>query len=195
MGVGTVTISRSPLVSQLNEVYKVKITNPASVAATIANSLTINFAENSYTILRIRVNTPLVEQGVDIINTLLALYNQRIIEDKNRSALQTEAFIIDRLVNINDELHDVEEKLKRYREEHNIADIDAQTTMNLTQRSSSEQQISQVDAQMSVLNDVEHRVKRQDNFEMLPTVSDDPAVSAAIRPSTKGCKKSSVNSK
>ena len=171
MGAGTITISRSPLVSQLDGVYK----------ATIANSLTINFADNSYTILRIRINTPLVEQGVDIINTLLALYNQRIIEDKNRSALQTEAFIIDRLVNINDELHDVEEKLKRYREEHNIADIDAQTTMNLTQRSSSEQQISQVDAQMSVLNDVEHRVKRQDNFEMLPTVSDDPAVSAAIQ--------------
>lgn len=181
MGAGTITISRSPLVSQLDGVYKVKIANPSSVAATIANSLTINFADNSYTILRIRINTPLVEQGVDIINTLLALYNQRIIEDKNRSALQTEAFIIDRLVNINDELHDVEEKLKRYREEHNIADIDAQTTMNLTQRSSSEQQISQVDAQMSVLNDVEHRVKRQDNFEMLPTVSDDPAVSAAIQ--------------
>lgn len=92
MGAGTITISRSPLVSQLDGVYKVKIANPSSVAATIANSLTINFADNSYTILRIRINTPLVEQGVDIINTLLALYNQRIIEDKNRSALQTEAF-------------------------------------------------------------------------------------------------------
>ncbi len=181
LGTGSVTIANSPLVSQLDGTYKVVIRNPSSVAASIANSLSINFAENSYTILRIKVNTPLVEQGADIINTLMALYNQRIIEDKNRSALQTEAFIIDRLVNINDELHDVEEKLKRYREEHNIADIDAQTAMNLNQRSTSEQQISQVDAQMSVLNDVEHRVKRQDNFEMLPTVADDPAVAAAIQ--------------
>lgn len=180
LGTGTVTIKDSPLISQLDGTYKVVIRNPSGVAASIANSMTINFAENSYTILRIKVNTPLVEQGVDIINTLLALYNQRIIEDKNRSALQTEAFIIDRLVNINDELHDVEEKLKRYREEHNIADINAQTTMNLTQRSSSEQQISQVDAQMSVLSDIEHKVKRQDTFDMLPTVSDDQAVSAAI---------------
>lgn len=180
LGTGTVTIKDSPLISQLDGTYKVVIRNPSGVAASIANSMSINFAENSYTILRIKVNTPLVEQGVDIINTLLALYNQRIIEDKNRSALQTEAFIIDRLVNINDELHDVEEKLKRYREEHNIADINAQTTMNLTQRSSSEQQISQVDAQMSVLSDIEHKVKRQDTFDMLPTVSDDQAVSAAI---------------
>lgn len=180
LGTGTVTIKDSPLISQLDGTYKVVIRNPSGVAASIANSMTINFAENSYTILRIKVNTPLVEQGVDIINTLLALYNQRIIEDKNRSALQTEAFIIDRLVNINDELHDVEEKLKRYREEHNIADINAQTTMNLTQRSSSEQQISQVDAQMSVLSDIEHKVKRQDTFDMLPTVSDDQSVSAAI---------------
>lgn len=180
LGTGTVTIKDSPLISQLDGTYKVVIRNPSEVAASIANSMTINFAENSYTILRIKVNTPLVEQGVDIINTLLALYNQRIIEDKNRSALQTEAFIIDRLVNINDELHDVEEKLKRYREEHNIADINAQTTMNLSQRSSSEQQISQVDAQMSVLSDIEHKVKRQDTFDMLPTVSDDQSVSAAI---------------
>lgn len=180
LGTGTVTIKDSPLVSQLDGTYRVVIRNPSGVAASIANSMTINFAENSYTILRIKVNTPLVEQGVDIINTLLALYNQRIIEDKNRSAIQTEAFIIDRLVNINDELHDVEEKLKRYREEHNIADINAQTTMNLSQRSSSEQQISQVDAQMSVLSDIEHKVKRQDTFDMLPTVSDDQAVSAAI---------------
>lgn len=177
---GSVTIAPSGLSSQMNGAEKVIINNPNSVAGALASNLSIEFAKNANTILRIRLNTPLIEQGRDVINTLINFYNKQIIEDKNRSAIQTEAFILDRLVMIHSELKDVEDRLRSYREQHNISDIDAQTAMNLSQQNQAEIQLGEVDAQLRILDDVEGQIKRQDNFGTLPNVVDDPGVKAEI---------------
>ncbi|MBO5053991.1 MAG: polysaccharide biosynthesis tyrosine autokinase [Muribaculaceae bacterium] len=177
---GVVTLSQAGKTSQMTQAEKIVISNPRTVAANLSANLSIEFPKNSNSILRINLNTPIIEQGRDVINTLITFYNRKIIEDKNRSAIQTEAFIIDRLRMIQGELGDVEEKLKTYREQHNISDKDAQIATNLSQQSQAEIQTSQLDAQIDILSDVETQVKSQDKFSTLPNVVDDPGVKAEI---------------
>jgi len=177
---GKLSLKPSELTSDFSTPLKIVVTNPTSAAAALASRLNIEFAPKSMTILRISLNSSLPEQGKDVINALVSFYNQRIVEDKNRSAIQTEAFILDRLAMISGELKDVEERLRSYREQHNIADINQQTAMNLSQKSTTEAQISEVDAQIRILDEVENQVKRQNDFNTLPSVVADVGVKAEI---------------
>jgi len=170
---GTLTLSKSLTADSLDGTEKIIIDNPRSVAGNISKALNIEFAKNSQAIIRISYPTPQIDMGIDVINTLIDFYNRRIIEDKNRSAIQTEAFILDRLVMINGELRDVENRLQAYRESHNISNIEAQTTMNLQLKSSYESELADIDAQLRILEEIESLVTKTETYETLPAVVDD----------------------
>ncbi len=167
---GTLTLFASEITNQLDKTQKIVITNPASVAGALAESLRIGFAKNSSTILRITCSTPIVQQGKDIINALLAFYNQDIVIDKNRSAEQTEAFIDERLQVISGEVEDVEQRLQQYRQDNNISNQDAQTQLNLSQQNVTANQLAEIDTQLDLIGSVENIIARQDDYQIIPSV-------------------------
>jgi capsular exopolysaccharide synthesis family protein len=164
----------------MDRTEKIVISNPDFVAGDMAANMNIEFAKNSNAILNLELNTTVPDQGKDVLNVLVEFYNRQIIEDKNRSAVQTEAFILDRLVMINGELKDVESRLRDYRETHNIADLDAQTSMNLAQRNSTEGQLASVDAEREIVGELENLVSHQDTYNQLPTVTNNTILSQSI---------------
>lgn len=177
---GTLTLSMSPAAKELNGVEKIVINNPRVIAAQISSSLTLAFPKNSSSIVRINLLSQLPKEGIDIINTLIDFYNQQIIDDKNRSAVQTEAFILDRLVMISDELKDVENRLKEYRQAHNITDIQAQASLNLSLQSDYESQVAKVDADLRILDEIERVVSSADTYETVPSAVDDQTLTTFL---------------
>lgn len=177
---GSLTLSQSKVTNKIDGTQKIKISNPTWVAARLASSLSISFAKNSSTILRITCTTPLIQEGIDVVNTLISFYNQDIIADKNRAALQTEAFILDRLVLISGELKDVEDRLEEYRKANNITDLSAQTQMSLAKKSNTEGQIAEVVAQQKIINSVENTISKQDDYAHIPQIVEDSELSSLI---------------
>lgn len=177
---GTLVLSPSKVTNKFEGTQKIKIKNPNSVAARLASSLNISFAKNSSTILRITCSTPIIQEGIDVVNTLISFYNQDIIADKNRSAMQTEAFILDRLVLISGELKDVENRLEEYRKANNITDLSAQAQMSLVKKSTTEEQIADVVAQQKIISSVENAISKQDDYAHIPQIVDDSDLSSLI---------------
>ncbi len=177
---GTVHVNRVSHVAELIGTEKVVIRNPRDVAAALSAGLNIEFAENAPTIVRMTYNTALPDQGIDVINTLIEFYNRQIIEDKNRSAMQTEAFIIERLVMINDELHDVEQRLQEYRQVHNISDLSLQVSSNLSTTNNTESKIAEVDAQSQIISSIEQIISKSDVYSTIPSVTSDQALNTII---------------
>lgn len=177
---GTLRLLPSHATSHLDGKQKIVINNPNAVAARLSGSLNIAFAKNSYEILRITCRTPLVSEGKDIINTLIKIYNQDIIADKNRSAMQTEAFIIERLALIAGELHDVEKEVEDYRRDKNITDISTETGMYLSQTSANDAEFANLELKRQIISDVEKIVTTQDNYTPIPNIIDDPALNSLI---------------
>lgn len=180
MSQGVVTLKQSPFIKKARGTERIVINNPNVIAADLAQNLSIAAVQNATSILHLDLKTMSIEQGCDVLKVLVKFYNRQIIEDKNRSALQTEAFILDRLVMISGELKDVEDRLLKYRQDNNITDLDAQTSMSLTKRDASQEELANTDAQIAILGDVERTVKRQDSYTMLPVYSNDQAVSQSI---------------
>ena len=144
---GTVVIERSPVIKDFDYSECIYIQNPKAVAKELSENLNIEFAKNSEKIMRVSLRDEVNKRGVDILECLLDFYNKDIIEDKNKSAVQTEAFIIDRLVMINNELKDVETRLQQYRQVHNITDLQAQSALNLNLQSDYEKEAAEVEAE------------------------------------------------
>ncbi len=178
---GKVHLSKSPVITKLNYTEKIKILNPRAVASSIASNLNISFTQNSEKIVRINLTTNNIKKGADIITALIDFYNQNMIEDKNRSAVQSEAFILDRLVMISDELKDVENRLLEYRNAHNIStDIMVQANMNMSLQSGFEQELAAADAEMSILDEIERIVTTADTYETLPDAVSNATITQII---------------
>lgn len=177
---GTVTLSKVSHMPALDRTEKIIIKNPRWVSGAMSGKFNIAFADKAPTIVRISYNTPVIAEGIDVVNTLIDFYNQQIIADKNRSAIQTEAFILDRLVNINDELRDVEQRLQEYRESHNISDLGQQVSNSLATKTASENQLAQVEADRQVITSIESTISHADAYTALPSVTNDNTLNSAI---------------
>lgn len=153
--VGEVTLrANSDYYADMDGTHFIKIIRPASVSAALSKKISVQFAENSFTIVNFRYVTPLPEMGNDILKMIIYFYNKQIIEDKNRAAIQTEEFIQARLKDIQNELKDVEENLREYRERHNIVNQQAQIAMNLNQKSSTEANINEIRSHERLISDM-----------------------------------------
>lgn len=179
MSTGTLTLVRNDSVD-FKGTELIKIVSPRAMATTISKKLTIDFAKNSEKIIRISILTDVPNKGKDIIESLVKFYNADIIEDKNRSAIQTEAFIIDRLVMITHELADVEERLRNYRQKHNVTDMHIQTNLNLSLKSNYQKELAEVDAELALLADIERIANSGNGFQLLPSAAKDQTVSSVI---------------
>lgn len=177
---GTLTLARESQVPELVGTEKIIVRNPRDVAGMLSAGLDIQFAEKSPTIVRIAYNTITPKQGVDVINTLVDFYNRQIIEDKNRSAVQTEAFILDRLVMINDELRDVEQRLQDYRQAHNIANFDQQVSTNIATQTTTETQLAQIEAELQMMSTIESIIRQADVYTNVPSVTSETALTSII---------------
>lgn len=177
---GSVVISRVEQIAELEGTQKVVIKSPRAVAKTMSNALNIEFAEKAPTIVRISYDTPIPRQGVDVVNTLVDFYNRQIIADKNQSAIQTESFILDRLVMINDELRDVEQRLQEYRQAHNISDLHQQVSSNLATTKTTQGQLAEIEAEETIINDIESTIRQANNYDPLPAVTTNQTLNQVI---------------
>lgn len=177
---GTVTLTRMSHVAELNGKLKIRIFNPSVAAGALSGSLMIEPVKDAPTIINISYFTPLISQGVDVINTLVDFYNQQIIEDQNRSAVQTEAFILERLVMINDELRDVEQRLQHYRESHRIISLEQQASSALADQTGVERQLNEIDAQLQILAVIEQSISQADQYSTIPAAVENQGLNSLI---------------
>ncbi|HMM16025.1 MAG TPA: Wzz/FepE/Etk N-terminal domain-containing protein [Petrimonas sp.] len=74
------------------------IQQPDDIINTYRNNLTIAPVESSgSSVLNLSVKTPYPQKGVDFLSTLVDVYNNEMIEEKNMEALNTQKFINERI--------------------------------------------------------------------------------------------------
>lgn len=87
-------------------------------------SMLESFIPNKRTnIISLSIEDINIQRGKDFLNTLVALYNQQGLENKNIEAAKTGAFIDDRLTIISKELYDIETEIEKYKVDNRILDV------------------------------------------------------------------------
>ena len=107
----------------------------SSMASGYNKRIAIELVEKQANAISISLDDNIPRRAEDVINTLIARYNDESINDKNRIADYTADFIDKRLRIIGSELDAVDRKISTYKKDNEMYDITAQATQSLTESS------------------------------------------------------------
>lgn len=109
--VGTLTVTATPFPAEWigrDITYSQGSLKAATDAYTAA--LQASLGDEKSTIIDLSISDPSIRKAEDLLNTLIEVYNENWIQDKNQIAVSTSQFITDRLGVIESELGHVDEK-------------------------------------------------------------------------------------
>lgn len=88
------------------------------------------------------------QRAEDVLNTLICVYNENWMKDKNQIAVSTSMFINERLGVIEQELGNVDEDISSYKSEHLLPDVQAASSMYMNQSNQTNAQILALNNQL-----------------------------------------------
>jgi capsular exopolysaccharide synthesis family protein len=106
--------------------------------------------EKTNTVITLSLQDNVQARADDILNTLIAVYNEDNITYKNQVVVNTSDFINEHLDVIEQELESVDKDISKYRSENMATDIQVSTEIFLTESSVYNKQIFELQNQLSV---------------------------------------------
>ncbi len=141
-----------------------------SMAAGLAGSISVNPLSKEATILIISTVSQVPAKAQLILNSLVNEYNNYNIDQNNKIADNTISFIDDRLVVISNELNNVENGLKSFKETNNAIDLSAQGAQEISTAKGMQEKLNEQELQMNVADMVSQYVNNSKrSYELVPS--------------------------
>jgi tyrosine-protein kinase Etk/Wzc len=138
------------------------VLNPKMVAGGLIGRLNVSSTNKLSSVVTLTMSDEVPRRGEDILNELIDVYDHASINDKNQLAMNTLAFVENRLLHVRRELDSAENNLQRYKTQNGGGDLSEQGSAFLQNVSTNDQKVSDINMQLAVLNEVEKYV-RADN--------------------------------
>lgn len=122
----------------------------SSTVARYSGGLSVALQSEKTTIVDLTFKDVCIQRAEDVLNTVIAVYNENWIKDKNQIAVSTSMFINDRLGVIESELGHVDENISTFKSENLLPDVQAASQMYMTERSQAQSQILTLNTQLSM---------------------------------------------
>ena len=131
--------------------------------------INISLASKTATIINLVLDDVSTARAEDILNMLIAVYNEDVINDKNQIAVNTSKFINDRLIIIERELGSVDANIESFKRENQLTDITSETGMYLQNTSRYKQEGLSLENQLSIVKYIkEYLVDPQKGSDLIP---------------------------
>jgi capsular exopolysaccharide synthesis family protein len=154
--------TEKPIIVKFHDVIK--------IANDYNEALKIEAVNKRASVIRLSVTEAVPEKGRDIIDKLLQVYSKEALEDRNRVANTTIQFIDERLKYLTEELSDVEQDVEKFKRENLVTDVTSDASEYLKQATTYNQQLTEVNNQIDVLESLEKYLKdRGGKYEVVPS--------------------------
>lgn len=145
--------------------------NMRNVADAYADALVAELGNEDATIINLSITDVSIRKAEDILNTLIEVYNENWIQDKNQIAVSTSQFISDRLSVIENELGHVDENISSYKSEHLLPDVQAASSLYMAQSAENKKELSALSNQLSTAQYIRRELNAKQLDQPLPTNS------------------------
>ena len=142
-----------------------------NVADAYARELVAELGNEDATIINLSINDASIRKAEDILNTLIEVYNENWIQDKNQIAVSTSQFISDRLDVIENELGHVDENISSYKSEHLLPDVQAASSLYMAQSAENKKELSALNNQLSTAQYIRRELNAKQLDQPLPANS------------------------
>ncbi len=141
--------------------------NAKSKAKAFARNTTVSLSGKQTSVVVITVKDLFPSRAENILKTLVNVYDEEWIHNKNRSARVTTGFINDRLVVIEEDLDKLESDLKNYKESNKVNDISAVGSAYLSQANKYAEKEFELSNQIAIAEYIKEYITKPENSEQL----------------------------
>ena len=169
--------------------YMLKLQNFDKVVAFYKNHLNIKTKNKNSSILILKLRGANKEKIVDYLNTTTQLLKEKILEDKNRYAINTIKFIDSTLKSIKNDLNLAGNDLKKYVKNKTILNLDDPTSKLYEKITDVDLQKNQINQKQLYYRQLQKYLENRKNYEDLPAPTvvgiDDPTIVGKVSQITK----------
>lgn len=125
-------------------------TNLYDMADHIKQNLSTVISEEKATMIEISYKDVLTKRATDVINTLISVYRESWMKDKNQMTVATSNFITERLGVIERELGDVDQNISSYKSSHLLPDVETASSLYMEQSKENNAELLKLSTQRSM---------------------------------------------
>ena len=148
--------------------FLLNIASETQVTDSFQSNLKAALMNKDVTVIKMTMNYPEVNKAKDILNTLIRVYNNDAIEDKNSESKKTAEFIEERIRIIGNELGEVESRKERFKESNRITDLETEAKLGLQSSAEARGKLLEIDSQLEITNTLLGYVNKQGTSAVLP---------------------------
>lgn len=130
--------------------YKFTVRGYDVAAEDLGEKISAYIANKRTNVIKISYATPDPEFGKTILNTLVAKYDERVINNKNTQSNKTLRFIDSRITGLLDDLSSLEKGIQNYKEANGLTDPTVDATYNFAFKGEIAKQLATAEGQLEV---------------------------------------------
>ena len=123
--VGVIALYPTSKVNDFTNDVRVSWSNSMAVAKRYCSAMSVALSGKESTVVVLSIEDTYPRRASDILSSLIDIYNEEWVKNKNRSARNTTDFINERLVVIEKELGGIEGELKDYKQANRLTNMSA----------------------------------------------------------------------
>ncbi|WP_447636147.1 GumC family protein [Flavobacterium microcysteis] len=166
---GTLSVTKVNLDSKETFSINCIIRPVESTTSYYRDALSIGSVGKNTSVIELSVADENSQRAADFLNTLVNIYNEDAIEDKNIVAEKTSDFISTRLKLITDELTDVEKDVEGFKKQNDLTDIPTEATMFLENASEYEKKQIETEIQLNVVFSMRQFLNSSGPDDLIPS--------------------------
>ncbi len=170
---GTITLTASPYYDTAQK-GRIEVTrsNVRNVASSVMAGIQAGLRSQNASIIDLTYRDISIGRAEDILNTLITVYNENWIKDRNQMAISTSSFIKERLGVIEQELGNVEEDITSYKSQNLMTDVSQVSQQAMEQITTAEQESNLLSNQLYMIRYIRsHLTDESRRTQLLPSGS------------------------
>lgn len=148
--VGRLLVNARPGSTAAQQTVFVSRISLQAATADYSSRLTVALNDEKSTVVNLTLQDVCTQRAEDVLNTLISVYNENWVKDKNQIAVSTSMFINERLGVIERELGNVDEDISSYKSENLLPDVQAAASMYMAESSETNAKIQTLNTQLSM---------------------------------------------
>ncbi len=150
--------------------YKIEINSQNETTNHYINNLSVGAVSKVATVINLEMKDNNKKRAAAILQTLIDIYNERGLQDKNSVTDNTIAFLNERLVDVAGQLQGMEGSVQKFKSQNKVTDLSDDARQYLAISEEVDAQKAQSQTQLNIISSLEHDLEQnQDNPKLVPS--------------------------
>ncbi len=159
----------------------INLTGYDAAAENLAKDVTSSIASKKSNVIQLGLVSTNPEFASDVLNAIIAKYNERGIAQKNIQSSKTAAFLDERIALITGDLTNAESSIQNYKQNQGIVDVQAEASYNIGMKSEVERKLIAAQTENEIIRMTRDFLTDPTKaYELIPASNEIPGVGSSV---------------